>query len=82
MYVCNNVCMYLQPYQDISKFGTLPRRNSKIQKEKTFIDTHRAQNCSILLTRLKMTNAQIRHTIITMDKENRIGKDMVEQVSQ
>ena len=66
-----------------SNFGTLPRgkkREISREKTRTFIDSKRAQNCSILLTKLKLSNTEIRRAIITMDTENKIGKDMLEQV--
>ena len=71
-------------FQDLttvnSGIATLPRKKPEKSKEKTFISAKRAQNCSILLTKLKMSNSEIRRTIITMDTENKIGKDMLEQV--
>ena len=67
-----------------SQFGTLPRgkKESSKEKTKTYIAPKRAQNCSILLTKLKLTNSEIRRAVITMDTENKIGKDMLEQVRE
>lgn len=54
---------------------------SEKPREKIFINSKRAQNCSILLTRLKLSDAQIRRTILSMDSNKSLDKDMVEQVS-
>lgn len=72
----------MQPYRNIATIGTLPRGKKQNDKtrEKTFINEKRAQNCTILLTRLKMTNTEIRQTIMTMDAKNTLDKDMIEQV--
>ena len=36
--------------------------------------TRRAQNCAILLTRLRMTNREIHHAVLSMDEVSRIGR--------
>lgn len=59
-------------------YSTLPRKEQP--KQLSFIDSKRAQNCTILLTRLKLSNEAIRSTVLTMDEENKLGKDMIEQV--
>lgn len=50
-------------------------------KELTVIDGRRAQNCNILLSKLKVTNEEISKAILTMDSAEIIPKDMLEQVS-
>ncbi|XP_015832284.3 disheveled-associated activator of morphogenesis 1 [Nothobranchius furzeri] len=49
-------------------------------KELSVIDGRRAQNCNILLSRLKMTNEEICCAILTMDEQEEIPKDMLEQL--
>ncbi|XP_068999640.1 LOW QUALITY PROTEIN: disheveled-associated activator of morphogenesis 1 [Embiotoca jacksoni] len=49
-------------------------------KELSIIDGRRAQNCNILLSRLKLTNEEIRHAILTMDEQEDLPKDMLEQL--
>lgn len=49
-------------------------------KELSVIDGRRAQNCNILLSRLKLTNEEIRHAILTMDEQEDLPKDMLEQL--
>uniref|UniRef100_A0A3Q3JFF5 Uncharacterized protein n=1 Tax=Monopterus albus TaxID=43700 RepID=A0A3Q3JFF5_MONAL len=49
-------------------------------KELSVIDGRRAQNCNILLSRLKLTNEEIRKAILTMDEQEDLPKDMLEQL--
>ncbi|KAM4542826.1 disheveled-associated activator of morphogenesis 1-like [Odontesthes bonariensis] len=49
-------------------------------KELSVIDGRRAQNCNILLSRLKLTNEEICQAILTMDEQEDLPKDMLEQL--
>ncbi|XP_068574076.1 disheveled-associated activator of morphogenesis 1 isoform X2 [Cebidichthys violaceus] len=49
-------------------------------KELSVIDGRRAQNCNILLSRLRLTNEEIRHAVLTMDEQEDLPKDMLEQL--
>ena len=49
-------------------------------KELSVIDGRRAQNCIILLSKLKMSNDEIKVAIMNMDEHEEIPKDMLEQV--
>ncbi|XP_047677376.1 disheveled-associated activator of morphogenesis 1 [Tachysurus fulvidraco] len=49
-------------------------------KELSVIDGRRAQNCNILLSRLKLTNDEIKKAIMTMDEQEDLPKDMLEQL--
>ncbi|XP_076848536.1 disheveled-associated activator of morphogenesis 1-like [Brachyhypopomus gauderio] len=49
-------------------------------KELSVIDGRRAQNCNILLSRLKLTNEEIKRAILTMDEHEDLPKDMLEQM--
>ncbi|KPP69073.1 disheveled-associated activator of morphogenesis 1-like [Scleropages formosus] len=53
---------------------------SKKMKELSVIDGHRAQNCNILLSRLKLSNEEIKRAILTMDEQEDLPKDMLEQM--
>ena len=44
------------------------------------IDSRRAQNCTILLSKLKMTNEEITKAIMSMDARDVFPVDMVEQM--
>lgn len=46
----------------------------------TLIDGRRAQNCTILLSKLKLTNAEIARAVMSVDEGEDLPKDMVEQV--
>lgn len=49
-------------------------------KELSVIDGRRAQNCNILLSRLKLSNEEIKKAIMTMDEQEDLPKDMLEQL--
>ncbi|XP_076441930.1 disheveled-associated activator of morphogenesis 1-like isoform X2 [Babylonia areolata] len=46
----------------------------------TVIDGRRAQNCTILLSKLKLTNAELAQAIMNVDEGEDLPKDMVEQL--
>ncbi|XP_066551030.1 disheveled-associated activator of morphogenesis 1 isoform X2 [Amia ocellicauda] len=54
--------------------------SSKKVKELSVIDGRRAQNCNILLSRLKLSNEEIKRAILTMDEQEDLPKDMLEQL--
>nr|XP_023681253.1 disheveled-associated activator of morphogenesis 1 isoform X1 [Paramormyrops kingsleyae] len=53
---------------------------SRKVKELSVIDGRRAQNCNILLSRLKLSNEEIKRAILTMDEQEDLPKDMLEQL--
>uniref|UniRef100_A0A8C2KIN0 Dishevelled associated activator of morphogenesis 2 n=1 Tax=Cyprinus carpio TaxID=7962 RepID=A0A8C2KIN0_CYPCA len=63
--------------QQVCKFGT---QNSRKVKELSVIDGRRAQNCVILLSKLKMSNEEIKRAILEMDEREELAKDMLEQL--
>ena len=70
--------------QDGSPTETLKRRSKILSgerpKELSMIDGRRAQNCTILLSKMKMSDSQIHKVILTMDRENKLNKDILEQM--
>ncbi|XP_067938496.1 disheveled-associated activator of morphogenesis 2-like [Watersipora subatra] len=49
-------------------------------KELSLIDGRRAQNCTILLSKLKMNNEELVKAIMSMDHSEELPKDMCEQL--
>ncbi|XP_029448791.1 disheveled-associated activator of morphogenesis 2 [Rhinatrema bivittatum] len=49
-------------------------------KELSVIDGRRAQNCVILLSKLKLSNEEIKRAILEMDEQEDLAKDMLEQL--
>ena len=54
-------------------------RSSK-HKELTVIDGRRAQNCTILLSKLKLSNEEVIKAVTDMDSREDLPKDMLEQL--
>lgn len=64
-----------------SPTSTLRRRAvADKPKELSVIDGRRAQNCTILLSKLKMSDSEIRRVAMGMDREGQLSKEMVEQL--
>ncbi|XP_050677669.1 disheveled-associated activator of morphogenesis 1 isoform X2 [Leptidea sinapis] len=61
--------------EDLRQLGSKPR--SKIL---SVIDGRRAQNCTILLSKLKMTDEEICRALLRMDSSEQLPLDMVEQL--
>ncbi|XP_014673417.1 PREDICTED: disheveled-associated activator of morphogenesis 1-like isoform X2 [Priapulus caudatus] len=49
-------------------------------KELSVIDGRRAQNCTIMLSKLRMTNPEVTAVIMDMDRDDLISKDLCEQM--
>ncbi|XP_049319700.1 disheveled-associated activator of morphogenesis 1 isoform X1 [Astyanax mexicanus] len=76
-----------QRQQDFLLFSNFKQKESeddtvtiKKVKELSVIDGRRAQNCNILLSRLKLSNEEIKKAILTMDEHEDLPKDMLEQL--
>ncbi|XP_046849776.1 disheveled-associated activator of morphogenesis 1-like isoform X2 [Xenia sp. Carnegie-2017] len=49
-------------------------------KELSLIDSRKAQNCQILLSKLKTSNEQLAQAVLTMDKDGELSVEMLEQL--
>ena len=56
------------------------KKDNEKPKELSVIDGRRAQNCTILLSKLKMTNKDLAEAVKNMDPKEDLPKDMCEQV--
>ncbi|CAN0407724.1 disheveled-associated activator of morphogenesis 2-like isoform X1 [Lampetra fluviatilis] len=79
-----------QRQQDLLPFNNLKQKElgstedlhhgNKRAKELSVIDGRRAQNCVILLSKLKMSNEEIKRALMRMDEQEELPKDMLEQL--
>ncbi|XP_071505919.1 disheveled-associated activator of morphogenesis 2-like [Diadema antillarum] len=70
---------YQKKGEDAEEITTTSIRSQRV-KELALIDGRRAQNCSILLTKLKLTNQEISRAILSMDTAECLPRDMLEQL--
>jgi len=61
----------------LERMSTLGRAAAR---ELSLIDGRRGQNCTILLSKLKMTNNELLAAVLSVDSQEEIPKDMCEQV--
>lgn len=54
--------------------------NTNKPKELAFIDNNRSRNCEIILKKMGMENDEIAEAILDMDQDDKLSKDMVEQM--
>eukprot|EP00118_Oscarella_pearsei_P026097 m.309383 g.309383 ORF g.309383 m.309383 type:complete len:1090 (+) comp46287_c0_seq1:120-3389(+) len=59
--------------EDLSQLKSKP-------KELSVIDGRRAQNCTILLSKLKLSNEELRLIVLSMDDDDEVSPDMTEQL--
>jgi len=69
-------------HASIKKYGSQEdiSSGSRKIKELTVIDGRRAQNCTILLSKLKMTNSEMKNALLDCDQSEYLQKDMLEQL--
>ncbi|XP_018422885.1 PREDICTED: disheveled-associated activator of morphogenesis 2 [Nanorana parkeri] len=70
---------YQRHQKDMDSMEDLYLSTRKV-KELSVIDGRRAQNCVILLSKLKLSNEEIKKAIMEMDEQEDLPKDMLEQL--
>ncbi|XP_076030296.1 disheveled-associated activator of morphogenesis-like protein [Oratosquilla oratoria] len=59
---------------------TLERMKSVRAQQISILENRRQQNCTILLSKLKMTNDELIRVLLKMDSDSELAPDMVEQL--
>uniref|UniRef100_A0A8C1HF00 Dishevelled associated activator of morphogenesis 1a n=1 Tax=Cyprinus carpio carpio TaxID=630221 RepID=A0A8C1HF00_CYPCA len=72
--------LYANAFHSLQKESEDDTVTSKKVRELSVVDGRRAQNCNILLTKLKLSNEEIKRAILTMDEQEDLPKDMLEQL--
>lgn len=67
-------------HKDNGKGSATPEADTARAKELSLLDARRGQNCTILLSRLKLSNREVRHIVLSMDEEEVVTTDMIEQL--
>jgi len=70
---------YQKPQETDASNSEHPKA-TKLKKEFSVIDSRRAHNCTILLSKLRMTNDELINLILNMDPNDELPKDMIEQL--
>lgn len=75
-----NFSAYQHKIEENGAGDSLKGRSATVVRELSVVDGRRAQNCNILLSKLKLSNAELAYAIRNVDPSEKLAKDMCEQM--
>ncbi|CAD5117050.1 DgyrCDS5873 [Dimorphilus gyrociliatus] len=75
-----NFSAYQHKIEENGGGDSLKGRSATVIRELSVVDGRRAQNCNILLSKLKLSNGELAHAIRNVDPSEKLAKDMCEQL--